>query len=58
MAKAAPSAKQMMGVIMAKNAIMADPANSAVKSDDFALSVVVALYSIDARSLPYYYPTS
>jgi hypothetical protein len=42
----------MMGMIMAKSAIMADPANSAVamsgfpsppvKSDDFILSAVVA----------------
>src|SRR5512137_1194538 len=51
MAKVATSAKQMMGMIMAKSAIKADPANSAVamsgfpsppvKSDDFALSAAV-----------------
>ena len=52
MAKVATSTKQMMGIIMAKSAIKAAPANSAVamsgfpsppvKSDDFALSDVVA----------------
>src|SRR5512137_2599477 len=51
MAKTATRAKQMMGMIMAKSAIMADPATSTVainefpsppvKSDDFALSAVV-----------------